>query len=438
MAFAHQGAVMETETLIIGAGLAGLSAAHHLGSHDHLIVEAEASPGGLCRSFQTDGFTFDCTGHLIHFRTEQGKALVTTWLGDRIAKHERKAAIFIQARFTDYPFQANTYGLPPETIKECILGFVDTLVRKKKARVDHFYDWIQDTFGEGIAKHFMIPYNEKLWQHDLRDISLDWVNWSIPKPNLEDVLNGALGIKNRQFGYNPVFYYPTEGGIGLLPNSIPQSRQPILQNSVESIHLKKRIAILHDGTRVRYRYLLSTMPLPTLLKCIQDPLASLNSAAANLQHISVLNINLGIDRENVIPYHWIYFPERDKPFYRIGCPSNFSDNVAPRGTSSLFVEVSVRPDRPYDVQALTESSIAALRSCGILRPEDKIVVTYPILLPCAYVIYNRARSRSVAQIQRALNARGVYSFGRYGSWIYSSMEDAILQGKEFADKIHPR
>ena len=67
----------------------------------------------------------------------------------------------------------------------------------------------------------MVPYNQKLWQHDLRDISLDWVNWSIPKPNVEDVINGALGIKNKQFGYNPVFYYPKKGGIGIFPNGIP-------------------------------------------------------------------------------------------------------------------------------------------------------------------------------------------------------------------------
>lgn len=426
---------METETLIIGAGLAGLSAGHHLGNREHVIVEADPAPGGLCKSFSVDGFTFDCTGHLIHFRTETGRALVTAWLGDRIAKHERKAAIFLEGRFTDYPFQANTHGLPPEIIKECVLGFAQTLTNKKKPRINNFYDWIQETFGTGISKYFMQPYNEKLWQHDLRDISLDWVNWSIPKPNFEDVLNGALGIKNRQFGYNPVFFYPSQGGIGMLPESIPRAGDMMLNNPVQSIHTKKRIVTMRDGTRMRYRYLFSTMPLPALLRCLEDPPPGISAAASDLQHVSVLNINLGVDRENVIPYHWIYFPERDKPFYRIGSPSNFSATVAPKGTSSLFVEVSIRPDRPFNVAEITLQSLDALRQSGILRMDDKLLITYPILLPYAYVIYNRARARSVARIHRFLINKGIYSFGRYGSWIYSSMEDAILQGKEFAEKL---
>lgn len=426
---------METEVLIIGAGLAGLSAGYHLGSRDRVIVEADSAVGGLCKSTTVDGFTFDCTGHLIHFRSDEGRKLITGLLGDRIAKHERKAAIFLQGRFTDYPFQANTYGLPPEIIKECILGFVRTLQRKRKPCISNFHDWILDTFGEGISNYFMTPYNEKLWQHDLHDIALDWVNWSIPKPDLEDVLNGALGIKNRQFGYNPVFYYPSEGGIGLLPGSIPVNSPLLLNHPVQSVHLKKRAVTLQDGKSIRYKHLFSTMPLHALLKRLEDPPSSISAAAEKLQYISVLNINLGIEREQVLPYHWVYFPERDKPFYRIGSPSNFSASVAPAGTSSLFVEVSVRPDRPADVHTITQEAIAALKKSGILRENEKIATVYPVLLPYAYVIYNRARARTVQQIHKYLNSKGVYSFGRYGSWIYSSMEDAVLQGKEFAEKL---
>ncbi len=426
---------METEVLIIGAGLAGLSAGYHLGQTDHIIVESDSVVGGLCKSFQIDGFHFDCTGHLIHFRTPEGRKIITGLLGDKIREHQRKAAIYLEGRFTDYPFQANTYGLPPEIVKECLLGFVNTLSHKHKSRIKNFYDWIFDTFGEGIAKYFMVPYNEKLWQHDLRDIALDWVNWSIPKPSLEDVINGALGIKNRQFGYNPVFYYPADGGIGLLPNSFPVRGKLILNQPVERIHLKKQRVMLRDGTSIHYRYLLSTMPLHSLLMKLEDAPDSLTSSMSKLRYISVLNINLGIDRENVIPYHWVYFPERNKPFYRIGSTSNFSETVAPKGTSALFVEISLRSDVTHDIQQLTDSAIRALRESLILRQDDRLLTVYPVLLKYAYVIYNSDRKKTVERIQNHLSKRNVYSFGRYGSWIYSSMEDAVLQGKEFAETI---
>jgi protoporphyrinogen oxidase len=429
---------METEVLIIGAGLAGLSAGYHLKEVDHTIVESDPVVGGLCKSFQVDGFHFDCTGHLMHFRTPEGKKIITGLVGHKIREHQRKAAIFLEGRFTDYPFQANTYGLPPEIVKDCLLGFVKTLQQKHKSRINNFQDWIYDTFGDGIAKYFMVPYNEKLWQHDLHDIALDWVNWSIPKPNLEDVINGALGIKNRQFGYNPVFYYPANGGIGLLPNSFPVRGKLILDQPVEKIYLKKRKAILRDGTAVRFRYLLSTMPLHAFLSKWEDAPSTMKSCVSKLQFVSVLNINLGIDRENVIPYHWVYFPERNKPFYRIGCTSNFSDSVAPKGTSALFVEVSLRSDIPHDIQKVTENAIQALKESKILLENDRLLTVFPILLKYAYVIYNSDRKKTVDRIQRHLAKRGAYSFGRYGSWIYSSMEDAVLQGKEFAETVLSR
>jgi protoporphyrinogen oxidase len=426
---------METEILIVGAGLAGLSASYHLGNRNHIIVEAEERVGGLCKSFHIDGFYFDCTGHLIHFRTGEGRKIITGLLGDRIQEHQRKSAIYLQERYTDYPFQANTYGLPPEVIKECVLGFAQTLLKKKHARIKNFRDWIDDIFGDGIARHFMVPYNEKLWQHDLSDIALDWVNWSIPKPTLEDVLNGALGIKNKQFGYNPVFYYPSHGGIGLLPESFPIRGQLLLKNGVAKVHLKKRRATLQDGTQIRYRYLFSTMPLHNLIQILEDPPARVTAAFPELQYVSVLNVNLGINRPDVLPYHWVYFPEKDKPFYRIGCTSNFSTSVAPSGTSCLYIEISLRPDRSHDIAALVQQTIDSLKKTGILRDGDRIVAQYPLVLPYAYVVYNSGRKRAVERIQRHLNARDVYSFGRYGSWVYSSMEDAVLEGKQHADML---
>jgi protoporphyrinogen oxidase len=137
----------------------------------------------------------------------------------------------------------------------------------------------------------------------------------------------------------------------------------------------------------------------------------------------------------VLPYHWVYFPEKDKPFYRIGCTSNFSSAVAPPGTSCLYVEVSLRPDRLHDVPALVQQSIDSLREAGILQGGDRIISQYPLVLPYAYVVYNSTRKKAVERIQRDLKARNVHSFGRYGSWNYSSMEDAVLEGKQHADMI---
>ena len=46
----------------------------------------------------------------------------------------RKARIFSHGVLTRYPFQANLHGLPPEVIKECLLGIVEAKVRERSER----------------------------------------------------------------------------------------------------------------------------------------------------------------------------------------------------------------------------------------------------------------------------------------------------------------
>src|SRR5438128_1105112 len=123
----HERTTDMKKIVIIGGGLAGLSAGHHLAEYDPIVFEKEQAVGGLCRSFAQDGFTFDCTGHLIHLKNQYTKDLVARILPDAFNAHERLAAIYSKSTTTPYPFQANTYGLPPEVVKECLLGHVDIM-----------------------------------------------------------------------------------------------------------------------------------------------------------------------------------------------------------------------------------------------------------------------------------------------------------------------
>ena len=150
--------------VIVGAGLAGLSTAYHLGAVPYRMFERELEAGGLCRSYQVNGFTFDMTGHLLHFRQEKIKELVEQLLAGRLARHVRRSFIYSHRTYTEYPFQVNTYGLPPEVVRDCLLGFIATLTEPTGAShaPPSFKAWILDNLGEGFARHFMVPFNEKL------------------------------------------------------------------------------------------------------------------------------------------------------------------------------------------------------------------------------------------------------------------------------------
>ena len=441
---------MSKNIVIIGGGLAGLSTAFHLSGETYELFEKGDRVGGLCRSSKVDGFTFDITGHLLHFRKPEIKTFVEDLLKGQLTGHGRESYIFSKGVFTSYPFQANTHGLPPEVIKECLLGFVESFIQqaqlksfshsngrgRKIKKEFSFEDWIQYTFGKGIARHFMVPFNEKLWQRPLNQLTSDWVSWLVPKPNLEDVINGALGLTRKDLGYNPSFFYPKNGGIESLPRMMAKNLNPIyLGEEVEAVSTKKKNIKLKSGRTVGYDVLVSTMPLPEFIQCCIDLPPRMKKIASGLDYISIYNVNLGVNRDGLSKKHWVYFPEKEFPFYRVGFPMNFSPSLVPKGMSSLYIEISHLPNvlSPKEV-VLGEVRSGLVRS-GILKEKDEIVVSQIQSIDYAYVIFNGYRQKHLSPLLQKLKKRGIYSIGRYGAWEHTSMEDAIYQGKQTAQEI---
>lgn len=425
--------------VVIGGGLAGLSAGFHLAEHRPVLFEREERLGGLCRSFQQDGFTFDCTGHLIHLKNQYTKDLVARLLPGSFNSHERLAAIYSKSTITPYPFQANTYGLPPEVVKECVVGFVETLRQNGSGKPENFHEWVVRTFGSGIANHFMLPYNEKFWKRDLRTVTADWVSWSIPKPTLDEVVNGALGLTNKGMGYNPRFIYPKDGGIECLPLALAGPIESIhTRQTVESIDPRKKYIRLTNGREESFDYLVSTIPLPTLFGIVKDTPDSLKDSAQRLAAVSVLNINIGVDRPHASDQHWIYFPEDHFIFSRVGFPTNFSSSVAPANASSMYVEITHRPEDSLNIEQVFQRSIEDLHKCGILRKSDNILTRHTVDIKYAYVVFDEHRQTHLQSLIEYLESRDIYTCGRYGRWDYYSMEDSILSGKAAADTIQAK
>lgn len=431
--------------VILGAGLAGMSTAFHLGK-DYTVYEREQTVGGLCRTRQAGRFQFDYTGHLLHLRNDHTRRLVAELLPDAFRAWSRSAWIYSKGVYTPYPFQANTHGLPPEVIKECLLGYFEA----REASIsspdsgagpdESFEHWVLRIFGKGYAKHFMIPYNEKLWQAPAAEMTADWVSWSVPRPEPEEVLNGALGINNRAFGYNPTFMYPVQGGIEVLPRALAtRIHPPKTGKQASRIEPSTKTVHFSDGGAERYDFLVSTLPLKELFRIVDGVPDQLADAVAQLRCTSVVDINLGVNREGIgDSRHWIYVPEPEFPFYRVGFPSNFSRTVAPAGTSSMYVEVAHRQGAPVDQEQILDKAIRGLIACEIIQKDDVISAVDIADIPYAYVIYDRHRQKVLPEAMSYLEALGIYSTGRYGAWVYGSMEDAILQGKDVAEKIRQR
>ncbi|MCM8792209.1 MAG: NAD(P)-binding protein [Candidatus Omnitrophica bacterium] len=430
--------MFKKKIIILGAGLTGLSTAYHFRKYhiDTEIFEKEGKVGGLCRSKNINGFTFDYAGHLLHFKTSYVSKLVKSLLVGNLIKHIRNAGIFCYKRIIPYPFQTNLWALPYPILSKCLLGFLKTDNFYLNNNSISFLNWIYNTFGDGLAKYFMIPYNQKLWRFSLKKMSCSWVNSYIPKINTEDLIKGAIEKNKDYIGYNRVFWYPKKNGIESLISAFSILFKNINTFS-EAIKIepKNKKVYFKNGLVRKYDYLISTIPLVELLNLIEGVNYEVSLLSKKLKWTSVFNLNLGIKRDIIFKQHWLYFPENKYVFFRIGFPCNLSKHVVPEDMSSLYIEVSYPGFREIEEQRLISRIINDLKRIKIIKNKKDIVAMDANKIKYAYVVYTFEREKILDKIFRFLRYHNIYSIGRYGGWRYSTIEDCILEGKLITERI---
>ena len=421
-------------TLIVGGGLSGLACARELGE-DFTLVEAGDRLGGLCRTDVAEGFSFDWTGHWLHARDPEVRALVRErWLAGNILEVQRRAVVHSEGTWTKFPYQFNLHGLPPQTIADCLLGFVGRDAARPLRNAD---DFILAHLGEGFARHFMRPYNEKLFTVPCTELSPEWGGRFIPRPSLEEVVRGAVGLSKGDAGYNASFWYPAQGGIESLVHGIARDLagkgEVRLSARVEALDLPRRRLRLSGGDELSFERLVWTAPLSSLSRLLADAPPAVAQAAALLRSVSVTVVEVGAASLPAAErFHWAYFPETRFGFYRVGSPSEVNPALAPAGCRSFAVEFAHRG--PVDQAVLIESALAGLSACGLLE-RGSVRLARARTIPVAYVLFDHDHAPARAQVLAHLDAAGVQVAGRYGRWEYSSMEDALLSGREAARRL---
>jgi len=428
------------ETVFVGGGISCLAAARRLRG-DSLLLEREARVGGACRSDRIEGYTFDRTGHLLHLAQPRTRRWLKGLLAGQLIEHVRDSRIHSHGVETRYPFQAHFHGLPPEVAAECLEGVFEAHYRppkrkpRERGQPERFSDWVLERFGRGVARHFLFPYNRKLWTVQPHALTSEWIGRFVPRPDLHQVVLGALTDLREEAGYNAGFLYPKRGGIETLARALARPLTKVWCGAeVIRVDLTRRRLRLASGEELGFGRLISCAPLPDLASMITDLSGDLRRAARRLKAASVFNLNLGV-RDRGATHHWTYVPEPAFGLYRFGYASNFARSCAPRGCAAIYTEVAFRRGTRPDLAAMRRRVIADLVRIGALDNKADVLVEHPLVLDVAYAIYDRHRTRAVTKLLSALGRRGVHSVGRWGTWSYGSMEDAILQGLDLADEI---
>jgi UDP-galactopyranose mutase len=418
----------QSEIVILGGGLAGMTASLFTGAS---VYEAEDHGGGVAASDQIDGFTFDRGIHVLQTNNQEVLNLLGE-LGVEFSVRERSAHIYAFGKYTAYPFQINTTNVPLARRIKCVWSY---LRRDSNPEPTNYEEWIYRTIGRGFGETFLIPYSEKFWNVHPRDMSFEWTGNRVPTSNVWQVLRGALISRNTRVGTNASFRYPKgPDGYGTVANALRKRVGEKLHTNRRAMQVdtgRQRVTF-NDGA-VDYRVLLSTIPLPELLRITTDTPADVRAHAAVLRTNSIMVVNLGIERADLSSKHWIHFPEKEFSFFRISFPHNFTEGLVPSGKSSISAEVSYQTGNPPEPEVLTKRVIADLVRAGVLRAEDRIVATHTHDIPYGYCIFNENRRKALVEIKRWLHEVNIVPSGRYGLWTYFWSDEAIQSGKDSAE-----
>lgn len=419
---------------VLGAGLAGLSTAYHL-DKDYEIYEAQPEAGGLCRSVKENGFVIDYGPHLFFSKNEYVGNIFNTLLKTNRHLLQSHSGQYSFGTYLQYPYNVNLYGAPIKIIKECISEYVNARKSRNKKKVKTYHDWCLYNFGKGYARNFMLPYIEKMWTVKPIKLTTDWIGNRILTPTLDQILEGALHRSEKQLNYITTFQYPLRGGISAFVESLANKLKPIYYNKrVVRIDLKGRKITFQDGTSSYYEKVVSTIPLPEMIKIIAAVPPSIRDAAKHLINNSVMIVNLGIERSDLSEFQWIYY-DGDEPFYRIHFPSMLSGFNAPKKVGVISAEIAYSRYRPLIKGDLIELTITHLRKVGILKFSDNIIYKNMTDLKYAYVIYDHNRKACVNKIRDYLRKNNIETCGRFGEWAYLWMDQSILSGKRAAEAI---
>lgn len=418
------------DTLVIGAGVSGLATAAALGPDaDVLVLERDAEVGGYCKTIKLSGFTWDYSGHFFHFRQPALEAWLRAKMqGQAIRTVEKKSFIRYGGKDIDFPFQKNIHQLPPAELEECLMGLEAAERAGSKEPFESFRQMLYARYGEGICEKFLMPYNEKLYATDLGRLEVGAMGRFFPHATPKEILENAKSPQNG--GYNQTFTYP-EGGaaeyVYALASAVKRGAVR-LREGVEAIDLDKKVARTAKG-EYRFNHLVSSAPFPKLLEAcgIQPPPGVYTSN-------KVLVFNLGFDSKGPQGVHWLYFPSKERAFYRVG----FYDNIFEADRMSLYVELGFPSSAPLglvEIRAHQQRVLEDLKAEGIVTTQA-LVAAHHVVMDPAYVHITQASLADRALRGEELARRGVYSIGRYGGWTYCSIEDNILEAAALAkDKL---
>jgi protoporphyrinogen oxidase len=399
------------KTLIIGAGITGLTYARCLqlaGDDDFLVLEAEATPGGLCRSAIIDGHVLDTGGgHFLCSRHPEVYDFIYRHIPrEAFAEFGRVSKIRIGRTEVDYPLETNLWQLPEDEAIDFIIATLRNGESRGEPAPQNYAEWMRWRLGDRIADAYLLPYNRKLWGVPAEEMDLNWLH-KIPNVQARDVVRACL-LRASDAAFMPShasFFYPKQGGFGAIIDAIAAPVQPrlVLDTPCTSI-VRDSAGLLVNGS-YRCDRVINTAPWDRILPGMDTPDA-VRAAGTLLRH-NTLQVAL-YAQEFTTDAHWIYVPDIDVRHHREFFIPNYALDSKPGGM-------------------YTETEISRW------QPDPRALAVYTN--PYAYPIPSIGWEGGIATVLAWAREQGVHGVGRWGQWQYFNGDVCIREAMQLFARL---
>ncbi len=435
--------------VILGGGPAGLACGWKLAEQGHQItvLERDDVVGGQSITVKRGDFRYDLGGHRFFTKYQDVEQEVLDLIGDDKLVTDRKSVIRLNNQYIQYPLELGDLLSRMNPLVTARAG-IDYFAAAARTRLfgfrdESFEDWIVNRFGRTLYQIYFGMYTEKLWGIPGTQISADWAAQRISLINLWDVFVRLLGKKDdTPRTYLSEFIYP-KWGIGTIPDRMAEKilakgGKILLNAPVQSCKVADgritEVQFLDKGQpqSIKCDKVISTVPLPEMV----EALGMLQTAedlrmVKNMRFRALRFLNISLDLPAVSDNTWIYIPEEKYTFMRVQEPRNWSPYCAPRGKTSLILEVACnRGDATWheDDESLFRRCMPQVVELGLLRQDQtsKVLDYFTTCMTHAYPIYDLDYRKKIDHAVKLLGqVDNLVPLGRQGLFRYNNMDHSL-------------
>jgi len=424
---------MNNPVVILGAGLTGLGAAKHLPGS--VVYEAKDHSGGHVFSHEQGGIYFDEGAHICHAKDKAWVKSLYENAGQVVRIDQSLVSNYWHGRWVTYPVQNHLRDLPADLRIKALTEIVEAQMSSASQSASNYDTWCRNQYGNFLADHFYKEYTEKYWRVSMTEMDTDWLAGRLLPSQLQRIIHGAIAPQDEKQSVFSSFHYPAKGGFFSFFENFYRGVEVKRRFQVSGFSVREKTITFANGERVKYYRCINTIPLPVLIRVMDEVPDSIRADAATLRHTKLIGVNIVVNKPALVPHHWFYIYDPDIEVSRVKVMSNIIPDSLPKGKTVLQTEIFRRDDETYDLESLKAKAVEEMGRILGFDPVKDVESIHHVEVSHAYTIPTLGRQAAVDRISEWLESKNIITAGLYGKWKYAWSDQAFQAGKQAAEKV---